>query len=78
MRPALHSTYQAPPAMNQPAEPLVRFTGVQKTYDGVQLVVRKWERKQRMPEAIVIEHPRLAGARHGRTAHRLPLRRTAC
>ena len=40
MRPALHSTYQAPPAMNQPAEPLVRFTGVQKTYDGEQLVVR--------------------------------------
>ncbi|HVL46345.1 MAG TPA: ATP-binding cassette domain-containing protein, partial [Acidovorax sp.] len=26
--------------MNQPAEPLVRFTGVQKTYDGEQLVVR--------------------------------------
>ena len=40
MRPALHSTYQAPPTMNQPAEPLVRFTGVQKTYDGEQLVVR--------------------------------------
>ena len=32
---------------------------------GVQLVVRKWERKwerkKRMPDAIVIEHPRLAG-----------------
>ena len=27
---------------------------------GVQLVVRKWERKKRMPDAIVIEHPRLA------------------
>lgn len=26
--------------MNQPAEPLVRFTGVQKTYNGEQLVVR--------------------------------------
>ena len=26
--------------MNPPAEPLVRFTGVQKTYDGEQLVVR--------------------------------------
>ena len=26
--------------MNQPAEPLVRFTAVQKTYDGEQLVVR--------------------------------------
>ena len=40
MRPALHSTYQAPPAMNPHAEPLVRFSGVQKTYDGEQLVVR--------------------------------------
>ncbi|HQX61173.1 MAG TPA: nitronate monooxygenase, partial [Burkholderiaceae bacterium] len=28
---------------------------------GVQLVVRKWERKKRLPDAIVIEHPRLAG-----------------
>ena len=26
---------------------------------GVQLIVRKWERKQRLPDAIVIEHPRL-------------------
>ena len=32
---------------------------------GVQLVVRKWERKQRMPDAIVIEHPRLAGGHLG-------------
>ena len=29
---------------------------------GVQLLVRKWERKKRLPDAIVIEHPRLAGA----------------
>ena len=28
---------------------------------GVQLIVKKWERKQRLPDAIVIEHPRLAG-----------------
>ena len=32
---------------------------------GVQLVVRKWERKRRMPDAIVIEHPRLAGGHLG-------------
>lgn len=32
---------------------------------GVHLVVRKWERKKRMPDAIVIEHPRLAGGHLG-------------
>ncbi len=32
---------------------------------GVQLVVKKWERKKRMPNAIVIEHPRLAGGHLG-------------
>jgi len=32
---------------------------------GVQLVVRKWERKKRMPDAIVIEHPGLAGGHLG-------------
>jgi len=32
---------------------------------GVQLVVRRWERKKRMPDAIVIEHPRLAGGHLG-------------
>ncbi len=32
---------------------------------GVQLLVRKWERKQRLPDAIVIEHPRLAGGHLG-------------
>jgi nitronate monooxygenase len=31
----------------------------------VQLVVRKWERKKRVPDAIVIEHPRLAGGHLG-------------
>jgi nitronate monooxygenase len=32
---------------------------------GVQLVVRKWEKKGRLPSAIVIEHPRLAGGHLG-------------
>ena len=32
---------------------------------GVQLLVRKWERKKRIPDAIVIEHPRLAGGHLG-------------
>jgi nitronate monooxygenase len=32
---------------------------------GVQLVLRKWERKKRMPDAIVIEHPALAGGHLG-------------
>ena len=32
---------------------------------GVQLVMRKWERKGRVPDAIVIEHPRLAGGHLG-------------
>jgi nitronate monooxygenase len=32
---------------------------------GIALVVRKWERKKRVPDAIVIEHPRLAGGHLG-------------
>jgi len=32
---------------------------------GVQLVVRKWEKKGRVPDAIVIEHPRRAGGHLG-------------
>ena len=32
---------------------------------GVSLVVKKWERKRRVPDAIVIEHPRLAGGHLG-------------
>jgi nitronate monooxygenase len=32
---------------------------------GVQLLVRKWERRKRLPDAIVIEHPRLAGGHLG-------------
>ncbi|HSX93896.1 MAG TPA: nitronate monooxygenase family protein [Hydrogenophaga sp.] len=32
---------------------------------GVQLLLRKWARKGRLPDAIVIEHPRLAGGHLG-------------
>ena len=32
---------------------------------GVQLVLRKWERKKRMPDALVIEHPAFAGGHLG-------------
>ena len=32
---------------------------------GVALLVKKWQRKQRLPDAIVIEHPRLAGGHLG-------------
>jgi nitronate monooxygenase len=32
---------------------------------GVALLVKKWERRQRLPDAIVIEHPRYAGGHLG-------------
>ena len=32
---------------------------------GVQVLLRKWERKKRMPDAIVLEHPGLAGGHLG-------------
>ncbi len=32
---------------------------------GVQLVLRKWERKKRIPDAVIIEHPGLAGGHLG-------------
>lgn len=32
---------------------------------GVALLVKKWERKQRVPDAIIIEHPRWAGGHLG-------------
>lgn len=32
---------------------------------GVQLIVKKWERKQRLPDAIIIEHPGHAGGHLG-------------
>jgi nitronate monooxygenase len=34
---------------------------------GVNIVVKKWLRKQRLPDAIVIEHPRYAGGHLGAT-----------
>jgi nitronate monooxygenase len=34
---------------------------------GIQLIVKKWERKGRLPSAIVIEHPRHAGGHLGAT-----------
>ena len=32
---------------------------------GVQLIIRKWEKKGRLPDAVVIEHPKLAGGHLG-------------
>jgi nitronate monooxygenase len=32
---------------------------------GIQLIIRKWEKKGRLPDAIVIEHPKLAGGHLG-------------
>jgi len=32
---------------------------------GIALIVKKWERKKRLPDAIVIEHPRLAAGHLG-------------
>jgi nitronate monooxygenase len=32
---------------------------------GVQLLVRRWEKRGRLPDAVVIEHPRLAGGHLG-------------
>lgn len=32
---------------------------------GIQLIVKKWGRKQRLPDAIIIEHPRYAGGHLG-------------
>ena len=32
---------------------------------GIQLVIRKWARKHRLPDAIVVEHPRYAGGHLG-------------
>jgi nitronate monooxygenase len=34
---------------------------------GVNIIVKKWLRKQRLPDAIVIEHPRYAGGHLGAT-----------
>ncbi len=32
---------------------------------GIQLIVKKWERKKRLPDAIVVEHPKYAGGHLG-------------
>jgi nitronate monooxygenase len=49
-------------ARNFPATALIPILSDAR---GVQLVVRKWEKKGRLPDAIVIEHPRLAGGHLG-------------
>ncbi|MEO7008391.1 MAG: nitronate monooxygenase family protein [Caldimonas sp.] len=45
--------------------PKVALVPILSDARGVQLVVRKWERKKRMPDAIVLEHPRYAGGHLG-------------
>jgi nitronate monooxygenase len=45
--------------------PRVALVPILSDARGVQLVVRKWEKKGRLPDAVVIEHPRLAGGHLG-------------
>ena len=45
--------------------PQVALVPILSDSRGVQLVVRKWEKKGRLPDAIVIEHPRLPGGHLG-------------
>jgi len=45
--------------------PRVALVPILSDSRGVQLVVRKWERKKRMPDAVVLEHPRWAGGHLG-------------
>jgi nitronate monooxygenase len=45
--------------------PLALLVPILSDARGVALVVKKWERKQRVPDAIVIEHPRYAGGHLG-------------
>ncbi len=45
--------------------PKVALIPILSDFRGVQLIVKKWERKKRLPDAIVIEHPRLAGGHLG-------------
>lgn len=45
--------------------PKVALVPILSDARGVQLVVRKWERKKRMPDAIVLEHPGHAGGHLG-------------
>lgn len=45
--------------------PLALLVPILSDARGVALVVKKWERKKRLPDAIVLEHPRLAGGHLG-------------
>jgi nitronate monooxygenase len=45
--------------------PQVALVPILSDARGVQLVVRKWERRKRMPDAIVLEHPGHAGGHLG-------------
>ncbi|HET7793955.1 MAG TPA: nitronate monooxygenase family protein [Rhizobacter sp.] len=45
--------------------PQVALVPILSDSRGVNLVVRKWERKKRMPDAIVLEHPAHAGGHLG-------------
>jgi nitronate monooxygenase len=45
--------------------PSVALVPILSDARGVQLLVRKWERKRRVPDAIVLEHPGLAGGHLG-------------
>ena len=45
--------------------PAVALIPILSDARGIQLVIRKWERKHRQPDAIVIEHPRYAGGHLG-------------
>jgi len=45
--------------------PKVALVPILSDARGVQLIVRKWERKKRIPDAIVLEHPAHAGGHLG-------------
>jgi len=47
------------------AHPNVAVIPILSDARGVQVVLRKWERRKRLPDAIVIEHPRYAGGHLG-------------
>jgi nitronate monooxygenase len=47
--------------------PQVALIPILSDLRGIQLVVRKWMRKGRLPDAIVVEHPRHAGGHLGAT-----------
>lgn len=48
--------------------PQVALVPILSDARGIQLLVRKWEKKGRLPDAIVVEHPRLAGGHLGAAA----------